>query len=1147
LGSLIELNDSVTSILTTAEIVMVAIDERIEQQDYPHSSASDSAAVARSDHRNLNTTTTNTRSVSADSQHIVTSLIFALRRGGSRHETQCAVSNLMELCNVAVGETSLEKDTTEGKAIIDPSSGKAIVKALLSAGILQSLLSTLPRVNDWPEIEKQLSKVISILVTYEEDRQLLRRNAGTILTALYTLQIKSSSSSVISADDDTNKSGSEELVDEHEHTRGLIATAVAKLSSVLSSEWTSPDMGFGHGNLQSSVDPSSSTRNGMLYGGGFMDTQGLPSIVGANPSSGTNRNSWNSSRMNKGADNDRILQILVNFIVTLCVSASPSSSPSPSTVDALEVSSAAAAPPSPPLSTVSSAVIQCSAALLHLAEVPLCRPGLVSNGALKLIKSWLELGTAVLGPARARCFEVTDALDSSTNHYDDDGHGDDDANSFCIQFGPVYQLVGNAAAALMFISGGIDHSRSQIGGLQVTAPSAGNGTSGSIDYVVGWIDAQILSEGLPVAVITLIDASVESFTEAFNTNDVSATSEAAATASSLPSRSTRSVLPAAISMHLVQTLFELNSRPQNRQQLRLINIPHALCVLFENISSQIELIVGGGSQASLTKLDGGSTSGKNQHPVGAASSPAAEEEREGSFEAGTGQGASHLRRSARLFKQIFYFGFESDSFIKSRSSLLLLNSTLTGCCHKETGSMHWSSSFDSPPIGFTNSNSNHLLPDDEIQQLLAAPSDRVMTRAPVPLPRDLVIILSSVTSSCLDVLASVADEERNLLCYSSPHGAAAMPPMLSFSAATANAAAQFSLSRHPSISTSNSHSIFDLICHRKIIKSIKIASSLLRDGKGRLSTMKVIATLTERCDCFQAVFEGGIVDVLLDMSREAAWRQAQLQAEEELKTAAVQRPSSHHHHHQQQQRPSNSSWTGLAAGLTTRLGDEFPSTIGAAASDALSFLSFFPGRPSFAERTTSGGSSLSGLSAGTSNYAKNSSSSSRYRTGTGPAAALDELDDDERVEICNEVLREQTLYVCYSLANLCEDRASQKTTEASSSSSSSSVNYAQYCYSKDLFRVMLRLVRTRCCEINRHALRCISAMCLSIAAPSSSSSGVADSSSSSSSSEGSMVGKGLLQSSPSLPATAGQFSMSLKAMKMSKADRGGEFLEALGR
>ena len=53
----------------------------------------------------------------------------------------------------------------------------------------------------------------------------------------------------------------------------------------------------------------------------------------------------------------------------------------------------------------------------------------MSNGALKLIKSWLELGTAVLGKARVSCFEVTDALDSSTYHYDDDN-----ANSFFAQF-----------------------------------------------------------------------------------------------------------------------------------------------------------------------------------------------------------------------------------------------------------------------------------------------------------------------------------------------------------------------------------------------------------------------------------------------------------------------------------------------------------------------------------------------------------------------------------------------------------------------------------------------------------------------------------------------------------------------------------------
>ena len=124
---------------------MVAIEQRIEQQDsrssahYPHIIATDSAAAARNDCRDR---TSKIRSGSADTQQIVTSLIFALRRGGSRHETLCAVSNLMELCNAAaVGETALETGNTEGKAItVDPCSGKAIIKALLSALFARSLI-----------------------------------------------------------------------------------------------------------------------------------------------------------------------------------------------------------------------------------------------------------------------------------------------------------------------------------------------------------------------------------------------------------------------------------------------------------------------------------------------------------------------------------------------------------------------------------------------------------------------------------------------------------------------------------------------------------------------------------------------------------------------------------------------------------------------------------------------------------------------------------------------------------------------------------------------------------------------------------------------------------------------------------------------
>jgi len=52
------------------------------------------------------------------------------------------------------------------------------------------LLSTLSRAAEWPEVEKQISKVVSILVTYEDDWALLQRSALFILSALYTLQVR---------------------------------------------------------------------------------------------------------------------------------------------------------------------------------------------------------------------------------------------------------------------------------------------------------------------------------------------------------------------------------------------------------------------------------------------------------------------------------------------------------------------------------------------------------------------------------------------------------------------------------------------------------------------------------------------------------------------------------------------------------------------------------------------------------------------------------------------------------------------------------------------------------------------------------------------------------------------------------------------
>ncbi len=131
---------------------------------------------------------------------------------------------------------------------------------------------------------------------------------------------------------------------------------------------------------------------------------------------------------------------------------------------------------------VDSAAVLCSAALCNLAEVPQCRPGLVSSGALKMIKSWLEIGNDVLAQARVLCFnQLTSPRSHSASSYtspnvtsstagsvpgefqphhsnspleeSNQQHIREQCYAFMEAFGPAYELISNAAAALMHLSG----------------------------------------------------------------------------------------------------------------------------------------------------------------------------------------------------------------------------------------------------------------------------------------------------------------------------------------------------------------------------------------------------------------------------------------------------------------------------------------------------------------------------------------------------------------------------------------------------------------------------------------------------------------------------------------------------------------------
>ncbi|RYG67462.1 hypothetical protein EON64_07385, partial [archaeon] len=203
-----------------------------------------------------------------------------------------------------------------------------------------------------------------------------------------------------------------------------------------------------------------------------------------------------------------------------------------------------------------SAVL-CSSALATLAEVPQCRPGLVAGGALRVIKSWLEMGCLVLENIRSLCiFDLHSGSDDGVFQ-----------SRFMSLFTPTFDLIANATAALMYLTGGTDGRYSSMTG------STSYLLGGGRDYIVGWIDSQILAEALPEVLVRLVLSSHESFLAAD------------------PSHGTRTVLPSVIGMYVAQTLYQLCSRAQNRQRLQGNAIPFALCMVFESTADQVKRVI----------------------------------------------------------------------------------------------------------------------------------------------------------------------------------------------------------------------------------------------------------------------------------------------------------------------------------------------------------------------------------------------------------------------------------------------------------------------------------------------------------------------------------------------------------------------------
>jgi hypothetical protein len=700
------------------------------------------------------------------------------------------------------------------------------VKQMLECCVLQSLLSTLSRTNDWPEVELQITKIISVLVTYEDDWALLQRSAHLILSSLYTLQLKTQErnkllrphSFIVTAQDSNRalSSGTSDQTFRHfkdsKDICTLISAAVAKLALVLSSEWGAAIAQFG-----------------------TLTPQMMNSILnsyGITSGSSSNRPRSLSNATSGSSDSNRILEILMNLIRTLCENATYSDSSSMtspvfsdssfSQTNSFYQSSVLSETDSPdckspfaiadkkieceteapvaPLPEICNTDVLCSAALSTLTEVPHCRRWLVTGGCLQLIKRWLGLSVVLLSKARSICFKE-DSMSQSDDNF---------ILAFTKQFGTTYELLCNAMAALMYLSGGSDSrfaSANQSGGSDAQSQRA-NSQSG-YDYDIGWIDAQILAEGLPELLVSLVIVSTEFVLDNQQKDKV-----------------TRSVLPGSVALHVSKILFQLNSRVQNRQQLTAARAPLALAILFESICSRIYQY-------------GMANSATNSDPI---------------------------------FTHIFAFKGVYYNQIHSTNEKVNL--------HRATSSFkQWESAGDLEIIysnGIDEENRQRLSLtnpqvvesgfNDKKARSKQAAEKKTSLRNPDPTTERIMIL---ITLPCLQVLSTALADEVKATSAGMIVQSAKVSPQTS-ARNSFRIPADLNLSSLNIIQTLYPNlSVLKLICYPQFMKALSRSASFFTKGMELISILRLIALVSESEQSLAVLHAENVADVLILISSEA--------------------------------------------------------------------------------------------------------------------------------------------------------------------------------------------------------------------------------------------------------------------------------------
>jgi hypothetical protein len=1208
---LLELNDHVSSVLTKADrIAQTEKDNNDPKKPRPTMKTVSKSSSLRShpllsplspptntsnsnkeDSKKSNTTSITSNSVvavdnTANNMQNIVNAVYALRRVADREETLIAVENLISICEL------------EGEVKI------WAVKQMMTAGALQVLLSVLSRANEWPEVEMQISKVVSVLVAYEADWTLLQRSALAILSSLYTLQLKTQSrarsrsealanrnnmntmmmeppapsmieamSSMSLSESQSNYSSDRLSISTHglpaydsnsnnaavlmiveqqqsQDIRALVSAAVAKLSLVLSSEWSKQELPFGEFPIP--VGISSTISNSFQHG--LDRVEKMRSLITRHSKSITSRHPSLNDGVSTNMDSNRVLQVLLNLILTISEAQLTtlesyelepvSASRTPNLKGNLSLDSLAySLPPVPVPATiyrsnsyeqtynkidsfltstfginfytllnhsliqikpklVDNSAVLCSRALVNLAEVMACRPGLVAGGALRVIKSWLEIGVHILKYGYLICNDYAGQIYNVQQFQE----------FFLVLFGPVYELIANATAALMLLAGGSSDSKASHTAGVYFSPSNPLQSGGGRDYIIGWIDAQILAEGLPEVLVNIIIASHETFLIDKNTStsanippppptvNLSTSMKSTSSSNQSPEHNERKkgtilstcILPGQISKNIAKFLFQICSRPQNRHRLQGSSIPYILSLIFERSVSVVKYTID-----QTLALDNEETTASTIASQSQSNSPLGENRDHHyhhhspkssniNLSAGTSCSnpnslsplpATSVNNSSQhlneLFRKVFEFGMQEAQSNKHDShhhhdhhhpTDHKKNDPKLPELKKQSSMESASSRFFGSFLSHKKEHNDSSHEEQQHQQQQQQKGHSSNNPSQYKISAELMDMMSLITAACLDTIGYYFGDEISRQQMFAPQQQTILQ---------LRASVELLHSLSSSIANFN-FPLIQLMCHPRIMAAILMATSNLQKGVGRLAAIRIIASLTEWPDSIIALYEGSIMHALLLIASEV---EADLAASNRVSESKYNynnqgnnnyNTSNHNNNNLDVRSVSTRSYTN------ERISD--PNATSAAAN-------LFPPKPLPAKRNTSNNSTISEISSNNSVSRKshsfhrisnmfgisdNSNHPPGYQTTSSTPHSVSHLEDyiiDDEELLHADMVLEETLYVCYSLANLCL----------------ANNTYAYRMFTSGLLSIMLKLVKSTHLEISHQALRCMHAMCTVIA------------------------------------------------------------------